>query len=394
VKSGDIDSIDFAARLLDRNPAAARDALVGALRSGENHWMKAQWIAQLATIHTQTVTEELRKQMKECDGVAGRATAARALLERKDKGAVPAMIDEWRRWQPVTRWPESSLAVPDALIAFLVQCGDPAGVRALAEKFSTLSPTYKESVLGAAAGWRGPQQPDPNVFPPKVEAALEELLIHALDDRTEVFMDSRICDHALSSLAHRWPKRYPYDGDKTRYERDVQIAQARNGWRAAHRLKNLPLPKRVSIPSAAQDPNMVASLQWSGGTALADSPIAVGRSLTADSLVEMMARLHQECPSGMTGVKFSAQRPADGHGFLVEVEWLPGARTGLDKRWNYRLIISADGDSLCDVSHSDGPEKRGDPTSYREEERAASEALAADSGVSLIVTLRSRLSGN
>lgn len=392
VRNGGLDSPGFAQRLMALDPDAATDALLAGIRSGSAHWMRPQLISLLAEIKTETVTNALREQMKDCDSVSGRAAAATALLQRGQRKAVPAMIEECAHWQKgigseYWRWD------PTLLFRFLTTSDDPATIHALARRFPDFSTTYKTSVL-----WSIPQ-PFPIPGRPVVhlsrafDAALEEFLIKTLDDESDDLSGRRICDMAAGVLDQRWPDRYVPRAAITRWNRDALIADFRNSWRTKHGLAALPPPERPPILPASEDANTVAVCQWVGGPALTNAPIGLGRPLTADAFFDLLVRLYQQCPTDAVGLNIHADRAADRRGFFMKIEWVHGQPAGLDRQWFYHSEISVDGLSLW-VDGARYPEKnRMNPASYEREKRALTEALADSTAENIVIHLHCTVTG-
>ena len=350
--------------------------------------------------------------MKKCASLHGRVAAATELFRRGEKDAVPAMIDEWRRWKPSTRTEfDDDKEEPDPLVVFLGTCGDVPAMKALTGRFASLPPGVKFKVIEVATDTgvlHESARDEKTPLPAEVEALGEDLAVAALNDRSArygmsisrddvTFRDPRVCDIALDALARRWPQRYAFKWSPTRIGRDTQTVAAANVWRTAHGLAALPLPGHPAHESAGREPNVVSSLKWIGGPPPAGVSMAEGKPLTADALVETLILLHRKLPKGFAGFDFTAERAGDRRGFFVEIKWAahhdinPGGSSGGDG-WSYHIDISLGDESLYEASGGASSDRRAAVAGYEDEKRALVKAFAADAGQPIVISFSTRLS--
>jgi len=211
------------------------------------------------------------------------------------------------------------------------------------------------------------------------------------------FRDPRVCDMAANALAKRWPQRYRFKWLPTRFERDTQIAQARNVWRAAHELKPLPLPEGPSHEAASRQPNVVSSLKWTGGAPLAGAPVAEGQVLTADAVIETLALLCRTLPKDFVGFDLTAERAGDRRGFVLGIErasrqdsnsgsaWMAGGS------WSHHIDITLGDESLYNSSGNGALEHWAQASGYGAERRALRKALAAEASQPITISFSGRL---
>ena len=93
----------------------------------------------------------LVQQLKLGSNLPCRVTAARALIRREHPGALPAMIDEWRRLLNMQNAPNDLGHVDgvNALVGLLASSGSATAVRALAEGLSKQSVEVKLNIVSA-----------------------------------------------------------------------------------------------------------------------------------------------------------------------------------------------------------------------------------------------------
>ena len=407
VRAGGDDSLEQARRLTALDPGASLDALAAGIRAAKTHWVRARLVEAIAEIKTDAAAMALRREMKHCASLHGRVAAATGLFQRGEKESVHAMIDEWKKWKPVKRDFFDDEDV-DPLIIFLGTCGDLAAMKSLENRFPSLPTDAKCKTIEIVTG-TGVLHDVENVrdedaaLPADVESLGEQIAASALSDRTVQYgtsgnlgdlnyWDPRVCDLAAHALAKRWPQRYAFKWSATRLERNPQLAQATNVWRAAHGMRALPLPERPSHDSAATEPNVVAACNWIGGKALPAVPIAIGQPLTADSLLKLLIHLHRELPKGFVGFALSAERPGDRQGFVVEIEWQRGARAKSGSGWSHSINILLGDDALLSGGGGGSYDSAADSPDYDDERRALTKALGGDANQPIAIYFYTRLS--
>jgi hypothetical protein len=412
VRSGENDSAVQAGRLTSLDPAAALDAIAAGLRSAKSNWVRTRLVAAICMLKSEEATEALHREMKTCASLHARVAAATELFRRGRSDTVPEMIGELSRWKASARagWDDDKESA-EPLIVFLGTCGDVSAMKALADRFASMPIDVKFKILDVATetdALHESVRSEKSPLPAEVESIGQDLAVAALEDRRAYYgmggtrgdvsyRDPRVCDMAAYRLGQRWPQRYRFKWSPTRLERDPQIVQARNVWRETHGLEPLPLPEHPSHESAAQQPNVVASLKWTGGAPLADIQIAEGKPLTVDTLIEAIARLHRELPKGFAGFDFTAERAGDRRGFVLAVEWAPRPDSNPSGAWiagggwSYHIGISLGDESLYNSGGGGSLEHRAQPSGYETEKRALTKALAADANQSISISLSSRL---
>jgi hypothetical protein len=241
--------------------------------------------------------------------------------------------------------------------------------------------------------------------PAEVVAMGEGLAVGALDDGSTwqvgsmegdgVYMRNvRICDIAVAALARHWPERYTYHWASTRMERDPQIVQARNVWRAAHGLSSFPVPADPAVGAEVREANGVSSLKWSGGAPLPNIPVKEGELLTAVALVDLLTQLHRDLPTGCAGFDLSAERARDRKGFVVAINWAPqadlnrdGEAIGRDSWSFYSDVVMADQSRL----NSSGVGPIAHLPSYETQNRAFKTVLGGDPRQAISISFSSRV---
>jgi hypothetical protein len=280
---GDRNSPYQGERLLERYPDAALPALTVGAKASRERWVREALVALSGKVKGNACLPFLLAELKDGPFLAGRLAAARGLHERGRPEGVPAMIAEWegRRPAPGAARPEGAPGEADdgpaSVAGFLASCGTVEAIEALGKDLRRRPVDLRETVVKSFAEdetpnlfsteARGPLPPtdaarrDP---PERVRAAIERLLVAALDDTEERvgmggvwgrkrFSDPRICDmagHVLNLLA---PRRYPFDLEAPLAERDRARVALKNVWRQAHGQAPLPLPARKAVPPVPEE---------------------------------------------------------------------------------------------------------------------------------------------
>jgi hypothetical protein len=167
----------------------------------------------LARIDSEASTAVFQREMLHSPYPTCRVGAASVLLERGAQGVVPAMLAEFRRWEPSPKDGDVEMAFyPESLIRLLGGCGDANAMQELTRRRPHLPPHLRAEV----AKWVVPLQPRP--LPAAVEGLGERLAISALDDQEPEDgaahpgeMTTRVCDVAAEALSRRWPDRYHFE---------------------------------------------------------------------------------------------------------------------------------------------------------------------------------------
>ncbi len=131
-----------------------------------------------------------------------RAAAAVSLVKRKHPGAVPAMINDWKKFvlddaRYRDQDPFERERSAKTLISFLAECDDPSAINALAEGLSRHNVGRRLAIIAALGssdsfsmfgiGLNGTLNPGIVRKPPSkaVRQAIEDLLVAALKDTEE-----------------------------------------------------------------------------------------------------------------------------------------------------------------------------------------------------------------
>jgi hypothetical protein len=317
------------------------------------------------------------------------------------------MIAEWNECQPSLQdeWEEDGETV-EPLIQFLGACCEVPAMKALAVRFDSMPINVKFTILETAtktAIFDDELKGAPSPPPAEVMAIGEALAASALEDRAVrygmsgsrnnvSFRNPRVCDMAALALAVKWPERYHFTWPPTRLERDPQIIQIQNVWRSAHGLEALPPPERPANSLAKEEPNVVALLKWTGGSPLAGTPIAEGKALTPDTVIEMFVLLHRALPEGVAGFDFVAERAGDRRGFIVTVTWISQPSAPPSNGWSTSTDIELDDQSFYDSSGGySATDYRTGASGFDEEKRALTKAFAGKADQSIAISYSARL---
>ncbi len=416
VRAGGDDSYTQAQQLAKVNPEACLAVLHAGIENATSSWIRSNLIRTLASLPSDRVPDALRYQLSHCKSPEGRIAAAAALIDRGDSKGVADMIAEWKKRSPLARKKpkENGGAIFDrdeileTLIEFLGGCGHLDATNALAERFADLPPALKFKVIDAVLN------PDSGRFlftekkiamPPEVQSLGEKIAITALEDRTLrvgtsgsfsaiSYRNPRVCDYAAIQLTVHSPKRYSFKWSPAKSDRDAQILQMQNVWRATQNLPPLAAPGRPAANSEAKEPNEIATLGWSGGPAL-DLPLTEGKLLTAEAVVNSLVRLFRETPKEDIGFTFTAERGAGQVGFLVKIEWKAGKSSKSRKGfWNHDYDVSLGETSLTNSSGSSDFSYLTDAKEYADWSRAVAKALAGDPLEPVSIMYDSRIEGS
>lgn len=278
---GDGNSPSQGERLLERYPEAALPALAAGARAAGDSWVRAALVGVVGKVKGDDCLPFLLAELKDGPFLDGRLAAARSLHERGRPEGVSAMIAEWegRRLAPGGARPDGPPTLADgcAVAGFLATCGKVEAIEALGKDLRRRPVDLRETVVESFAEdetlslystWvEGPLAPadaarrDP---PERLRAAIEQLLIAALDDTDErvgmsgmwhgkEFSDPRICDMAGLVLNGLAPRRYPFDLEAPLVERDRARLALKNVWREAHGQAPLPLPVRKAVAPVPEE---------------------------------------------------------------------------------------------------------------------------------------------
>jgi hypothetical protein len=262
---GDDNSPRQGKRLLERHPEAALAALVSGAKASRDSWVRAKLVQLVGEVRDDACLPFLLAELKDGPFRDSRLAAARGLHGHGRPEGVSAMIAEWEGRRPVpSRLGGARQAGPprdtgeelEPVVEFLASCGKVEAIEALGKDLRRRPVDLRGTVVSAfrEAG----DQPE------RVRAAIEQVLVSALDDTDECiglsgsrdgkeFADPRVCDLAGHELSQLTPDRYLFDLFAPLAEKDRARVALQNVWRRAHGQAPLPLPPRKTIAPAREE---------------------------------------------------------------------------------------------------------------------------------------------
>jgi hypothetical protein len=264
VVAGNHNSPSQARLLVERYPNELLGAITKGLLNTEESWVHSQLVAIVAELEEETPIPLLLSVVESAPYLSSRVIAAKGLQRHGCSEGIAAMIEEWSEQ---SRSGPGDADSQEELAEFLAGCGDPEAIRVLRRSLRNWPVDIRFAVIAVFQDNRafyhkfraeGDDSCD-DCESPEASAAIEELLIHTLDDTEEdlglwVNWDDkssyspRICDLAGHELSQRWPARYEFDLEASLPERDRQLVVLENVWRSSRGLALLPLPQRLEIP--------------------------------------------------------------------------------------------------------------------------------------------------
>lgn len=283
--------------IVEKYPAATLDAIRAGLRAAGSEFACVELISLAARVQTAASTDFLLAKLGPDTGIPSRVAAARILLERGHREAVPAVIAAWRSIQSRFLKNERSPAHADCnhvptgqrrftgneatayneagmVIAFLAASGDVAAIEALGQEIERAPVDARLAVVRAflpsgngGGSWGGRAISltglsvggirEPLAGP--VAAAIERLLVASLDDTARRFdmreswngitwEDPRIADMAALVLSTRWPAKYRFQWVADVRQCDLQIAAMRDTWHRENGTTPAPRQFAVDVP--------------------------------------------------------------------------------------------------------------------------------------------------
>lgn len=231
VRSGDYHALDQAERLVKKYPQSALGAIRQGVKNATDYWISQGLVQNAANLKDEAATAFLRQQLHGTY-LLSRVSAARGLLDRGYEEAVSAMIGEWKF--------SSRGQAQEALINFLLWCGKPDAVKALAKDLQKrpVDETLQviESINSPGWGWESYRKS----LPPAVQQAIDDLLVGELDDfrkcnftgtwGSKQYSDPHLCDLSGHVLAERWKLPISFDLSSNEETRDRQRIQLKNEW--------------------------------------------------------------------------------------------------------------------------------------------------------------------
>jgi hypothetical protein len=267
--------LEAARRLVEKYPDDALPAIEAALKATPEPGYRGEYVEVAGLLPGDKPLAFLRAQLTPDHDFYSQVYAARALFQRGQPEAVPAIIDAWRRIQP--RLPyngDETFSQAGYIISFLARSGDARAIDALAGEAKKAPVPVRYAVVEVFrngsfnGGGIGPQvslYDHVDELPGgEAGAAIERLLATALEDKERFFgpggnldkvsfADPRICDMAAYVMARRWPGKYSFQWSANAAECDTQIVKLQNTWRSAHGLPPLPKPSTTQpIPAAPE----------------------------------------------------------------------------------------------------------------------------------------------
>jgi hypothetical protein len=159
------------------------------------------------------------------------------------------------------------------LIQALAQCGQVAGIQALAAGFGR-TPVYTRSRIIAWLEMTEKKDLRGRPLTAPVREAIEDLLVHALADKGEVdsvrrglfdreAADPMVSDLAAEALARRWHQAQLFDIGGSRQARERRRVEVKNVWLQRHGRPPMPVPVRKinPAPDAMVQPLLEAALE-------------------------------------------------------------------------------------------------------------------------------------
>lgn len=235
VRRFDRDSGTQAGILARMFPGSALEPIVeAARRCPEGWWIHRQLVEAAGGLPGDGPVPFLLETLAEGISLDGRVAAAEALRARGRPEALPAMIREWKE-------PRGWRHHPWGLIAFLLEAGDPAGVRALGDGLADRKPDLRYEV--ARRAWEAAEERREGTVPTEeYRRAVQDLLAGLLADRSPLPDSSqwicgvdltgrRNCDLAGAGLARMMGVPGALDPQAKPEERDRQLAAIAEMWR-------------------------------------------------------------------------------------------------------------------------------------------------------------------
>ena len=254
IRLGDGDAFGQAEILAGRSPRAVVDALEIGLPKCVDVIDRRDLVILLGGIEGDAPLPLLLAEAAASPSLPARVAAAEALLKRGRSEGVAHLMEAWRT--------ATNVYGTDDLMRFLVECGDPAALRALGASVPGIHVTWRIQVLleihdtaehGGIGGGPGGEW--------KSEA--ERILAAALQDRDvatgywsgfdRVSLDEpRVCDVAALVLAGMRGTPEALDLASSVTARDRACLRLGNAWRKEQGLELLPEPPRPAIPPAGR----------------------------------------------------------------------------------------------------------------------------------------------
>ena len=259
---GDHNSGEMANRLLKKYPMDALPVLIKVAKAAKDGPVRATIVDLIASCNGEDSLRFLLTEIKEGPLAQPRLTAAEALHKLGRHEGLAAMIEWWKSGVNTTQNNKERDEDPAGwywyIARFLANCSEVEAIQGLAFDLHKHPICARLHAIAAVGGMEpGPGiQKMPAKDPIKLAAAVEALLVSALDDLEESgncndFSETRVCDFAADVLNHLDPKKYAFDPDAQPRARNRQLVVMKNVWRSENRLPPLPIPEPRRIPTVA-----------------------------------------------------------------------------------------------------------------------------------------------
>lgn len=283
---GDWNSREQAKRLVAKYPDAALHAIAAGLRLATDNQVRMALLEAVHKLKGEDSDKLLVEQVRDAATFPTRLCAAQILQVRGRMEGVAAMINEWQKDPPPLLARRSR---PDDLVDegpagglpyvadFLAASGSSDGIAALGRNWNQRPERLRTAAIAAFGDrnslrsllWFHDSTLEPRAVElrkqsPEARAAIERLMIMALDDPEEAehgprdwnnkeLNDPRICDLAGQALNDLDPARYAFDAAAPLPERNRALAQLKNVVRIAKGMAALPVPEIAKVPPAPQE---------------------------------------------------------------------------------------------------------------------------------------------
>jgi hypothetical protein len=353
ISSGAENPYPIVSKLKSKWPEAVEPALlVGADKAQAE--MKPVFIRTLANLDSPAATERLRRFMREDPGLWNRVAAARALVDRNDPEAAPAMLAEWTHFsqEPLDPFGNEVPNKFEALTGCLIASGNVAAIQALRKKWDGLDALKREVIVHGLGGGTWGFEDIRKPLPPDAQAEAIALLVHALDEFTQLDGQSgwagdttpRICDRAAWALHRIDPETYSRSEKAGRRQRDLERIIMLNTWRKAHHLALLPVPAAPAKlePEEALQITHFADLspEVTAGKELKEKVIALGGTdFQGNTLPYLIQWIAITADPEIQSVQIDVRRDNDLRGVEVEMRMEAGASARVPSPFDWRIQL-------------------------------------------------------
>lgn len=412
-------AVQAATRLMKRHADDGWQTVLSAAHSNEDKRVRPELVALLGSRKEPAVLEFLVEEARSSGVLVSRVTAAWLLSDRGDARGLDAMKSTFDGLKPSLKggWGERG---PESVLGFLLQCGDPAGIRHVAQGLSARPSIAKLTIIKTLlsnrwwASWPGVGREaikgdgeDPGLQDPSCRIAAEDLLASLLDDAGEVtgragtshgisYRDPKVADMAAAALARLFPDRYAFDMHEAAPTRARQRIIVSNVWRRARGRPLLPVPVAPKRDHLKHD-NEVVEVKFAPGSGSPDKALRemldglVGKVLTADAFVGIVRQVAAELPVGTSGIVLRADRERGIPGLVLMVNLTTrfGVSGGTQKGWNKSTGLILGGKTVIGFNNGFlGRDYAAKAKAWDRFHSDFSKALAAEANASIEATIR------